>query len=267
MRWFGAVTTLELRRLISYRADFWMLFFGGTVAQMGLAYFLWKAVFDVRGRATLNGFDLHSLVFYYLLVALTDRLVRGSDTSFASRDIYDGSLTRYLLYPISFVGYRYAILLGGLVLSLVQALFGVGLFAGVLGIPDRIALSLAGVAGGLFVVLAAGTMHFFLTLALEFLAFWVDNVWSLLALLRFVVYLLGGGMVPLEFFPGWARGLLFWTPFPHIFSTPIALWSGRLAPIEAVAAVGVLAVWGALFCVVAMLLWRSGQKRYTGVGI
>lgn len=267
MRWFRTVMTLELRRLTSYRADFWTLFIGGTIAQMVIAFFLWKAVFAARGVLSLNGFDLDTLIFYYLLVALTDKLVRGVESSFVSHDIYDGSLNRYLMYPISFFGYRYAILLGGLIFSSAQAAIGVGLFFLVIGVPAGLNPSVAGVACAFALVVASGGVYFFLTLVIELFAFWADNVWSLLALLRFVVHLLGGGMVPLEFFPLWTRKLLFWTPFPHMLSTPIALFSGRVPASAAAPAVGIMIVWGLVFWGAALLVWRRGQKEYTGVGI
>lgn len=266
-RWFGAVVSLELRRLLSYRADFWMHFLGGTLAQMALAYFLWRAVFRARAVESLNGFHLDSLLLYYLLVAFTERLVRGTEGSYVSRDIYDGSLNRYLLYPIPFFGYRFALFAGGLVFSLAQACVGVSLFLLFVGPPVELQLSVRSVAASLAVIFAAGGMHFCLTLGLELLAFWVDHVWSLLALLRFVVYLLGGGMIPLEFFPEAVRAILFWTPFPHIFSTPIGIWSGRLPPADALGALGVVCIWGLAFWAVALLLWRKGRRVYTGVGI
>ena len=34
---------LELKKLLSYRAEFWIGFIGSVLSQFGVAFFLWKA--------------------------------------------------------------------------------------------------------------------------------------------------------------------------------------------------------------------------------
>ena len=102
----GTLFSMELRRVLAYRFDFWVQFVGTVVIQMTVAWFLWSAVFEAAGNRSVAGYNFDQIMFYYLLVPLIDRVNRGFDNFQLSREIYDGSLTRYLLYTVSFFWYK-----------------------------------------------------------------------------------------------------------------------------------------------------------------
>ena len=64
--WAPHVLAIEIKKAVSYRVDFWIQFFVGTFAEIAIAYFLWKAVFQIRGVAIMEGYSFHGLVYYYL---------------------------------------------------------------------------------------------------------------------------------------------------------------------------------------------------------
>jgi ABC-2 type transport system permease protein len=106
-----------------------------------------------------------------------------------------------------------------------------------------------------------------LSILMELLALWADNVWSLSVILRFFSFFLGGGLVPLVFFPAWASATIAWTPFPYMISVPVRTIMGLTTLSEIIAASVLLIVWAWIFYRGAVLVWRRGQYRYTGVGI
>ena len=107
MSWHTHVFSLELRKAFSYRSDFWANFVGVVLTELGVAYFLWRAIFAVRQVDSIGGYTFRGMVLYYLLVPLFTRLMRGNEQGYMSNDIYDGSLSRYLVYPVSFLGSKY----------------------------------------------------------------------------------------------------------------------------------------------------------------
>ncbi|TWW08288.1 hypothetical protein E3A20_25840 [Planctomyces bekefii] len=56
-RLYFEIYTLQMRKLMAYRAEFWFRFLGGLFANATVAYFLWKAVFAVGDAPTLGGRD------------------------------------------------------------------------------------------------------------------------------------------------------------------------------------------------------------------
>ncbi len=60
---------------------------------------------------------------------------------FLSDDIYEGGLTRYLVYPISFLQYKYVSLLVLSFMAAIQLCVALAVFAGLFGLPSELAMS------------------------------------------------------------------------------------------------------------------------------
>ena len=265
--WVPHLFLIEIKKALNYRATFWIDFVFGTTAEMAVAYFVWKAVFEVRGVETMQGFGFTSLIYYYLFASLSAKISRGHDRGYLSQDIYDGGLTRYLLYPLSFFGFKYVVHLTQQFLGIFQLLIAYLFLRLLLGNSPTGQLTVAHFLAGAGTCILAGYLHFVLVSCVELVAFWQDVVWNLLVMLRFIVGILGGAMIPLAFFPEWGRKIVALTPCPSIINFPVQTFLGQLTPAEWLANAVHLGVWSVIFTLLATCIWRRGSKRYTGVGI
>lgn len=259
--------SMELRKIFSYRVDFWVQFLGTLIVQFVVAWFLWSSVFRSQGLTQVGGYSFHELMFYYLLVPLVDRLNRGYDNFVLSREIYDGSLTRYLLYPLPFFGFKYVGQIARAVISFLQLMLGFIVFAAVYGLPESYHAPAWMILSGFALCGLAGLCYFFLAAMIEMVAFWADNVWSLMVMLRFLIQMMGGALLPLELYPQWARDALMLTPFPHLLAVPVRFFMGHASLPDLWFSLGVLSGWTLVFWIGCRLVWRAGTKGYTGVGI
>ncbi len=265
---FWQVFSLELRKQMSYRVDFWVNSLFAFMAAMGVMYYLWQSIYADLGGQTIAGYSLSGMITYYLLVILIGRLVRGSQQIMTiATDIYDGGLTRYQLYPTSYLGFKYAEHLGSLLPVVVQIVIFAGVAPFFLELPAEFQLSLTNIAMALLVIMLANLLYFLLSLPLQFVAFWADNVWSLVVMLHFIGALLGGAMLPMELFPADVLAVLEYTPFIYLYYFPVKIMVGQVAPAEIMHGLLVMSVWLLLMAGVGGLVWRQGNKRYTGVGI
>lgn len=256
---------LELKKLISYRAEFWIGFIGSVLSQFGVAFFLWTAIFAARGAETMAGYTFGALMLYYLLVPLVERVVNGQEMGFMSAEIYDGGLTRYLLFPVSYFRVKYMAKLAQSTVYLAQLILVLALFLAVFRAPFTMGPRAAAMA--LPVFLLSGLLIFALTACIEMLAFWADNVWSILVLNRMITNLMGGGLLPLAFFPEKVQAALEYLPWIRLVSFPIRCLLGQVGPAEWLRGLGFTALWFAVFASLAAWMWRKGIKGYTGVGI
>lgn len=265
---FLRVLSLEARTLMSYRADFWLNALAAFFAQLAVAYFLWLAVFETSGREAIGGFTLEGMVLYYLLAILLGKLVRGEERRLTiSRDIYEGRLTRYLVFPGPYAGFKYAESLGSLVPGLVQlALLGAAA-AVVLELPPDVELTAGSAARAAVAVAVGNLLHFLIIYPLQCAAFWVDNVWSLNVMLRFTGEFLGGLMLPLDVFPAAALRVLELLPFQFLFYFPVMTLLGQVGPAEWARGLALALAWCALIGLAGRVVWRRGARTYTGVGI
>jgi ABC-2 type transport system permease protein len=265
---FLHVVGLEARKRMAYRADFWIQSFGVFLAEVGLVWFLWQALFREAGTPVVAGWDLDSTVLYYVAVILVAKLVRGNDLDgdSVSNDVYEGSLSRYLLYPAPYVGLKYAQKLGALWPALVQfVLFGAVFPFFLAGGAFR--PTLASVGMGLGSILVGNLLYFLMTWPLHGIAFWADNVWSLIVALRLSSGLLGGTMLPLSVFPDWSQPWLAALPFRHCFAEPVLALLGRTSPQAWLATTAIGLLWCAVFAAAGWAVFARGRYRYTGVGI
>ena len=259
---------MEARKAMAYRADFWIEAVVVFASEFGVAWFVWTAVFDATGRETVGGLTRGAAFLYYAVVILVGKFVRGNEFGDAavSSDIYEGGLTRYLLYPAPYVGFKYAQHLGSLFPALIQlVLFGAAI--SFLIAPADIRVSAGSLAMGAVSILAANLLYFLIGFTLHCVAFWADNVWSLSVAQRLVAQLLGGLLVPLSAWPAAAQEVLAWLPFRHLFSEPVLAVLGRRSPLEWATNLLLALVWCAGFALLGALLFRRGSLRYSGVGI
>lgn len=267
LAWAPHAFSLELRGLLSYRLDFWMKLVGTVASELGLAYFLWKAMFETRGVAQMGGYSFRGMMLYYLLVPLVARMIRGEDHGFLSTDIYEGGLTRYLVYPLSFLQYKYVSLLALSFVSAVQLVLALAVFALAFGVPAETHLSLLSVAQGFGMSLAGTVLYFLMAAPLEMVSFWQDSVWSLMVMLRFTLLLFGGGFLPLTLFPDRFQAALHWLPFSYLISVPIRCFLGQVSGAEWLRSMAVMLGWIAVSGWATQWVWRRGTRQYSGVGL
>lgn len=267
-RLFVQVLSLQARKLMSYRANFWLSAVVTFVVELALAWFLWSAIFRETGRSVIAGFTLSAMVYYYVAAILLGKLVKGPEREMdVSAEIYDGSLTRYLLYPTNYFGFKYAQQLGHAVPSVLElAVFGVAALV-VLPSPEGLDVSAQSVAMAACSVAVSNLLHFLLVFPIEGVAFWADNVWALNVMYRFVSQMLGGLMLPLSLFPDWAQPVLDLLPFKYLYYFPAMTLLGNVSPAAWARGLAISLAWCAAVAIVGNLIWRRGTRQYTGVGI
>ncbi len=267
LAWVPHVFSIEIRKLLSYRVAFWVRYVIGTLTEIVVAYFLWSSLFRQTGSTTMGGFTFHGIIFYYVFSGLVGRMIQTADQGGISSDIYEGGLTRYLLYPLSFLQYKYVSFIGQQTTMILQIFLGFGIAVLIWGIPADQTITLGSIFAGIGTAILAGSLMFLINACLELVAFWQDTVWNLMAMLRFISNLMGGLHIPLVFFPLWGQTAVRFTPFPLIYSFPIRTFLGQIGPTEWLHEAGLLLCWILGFVGVLAWIWKRGTKIYSGVGV
>ncbi|MEQ8766666.1 MAG: ABC-2 family transporter protein [Planctomycetota bacterium] len=265
-RLFLHVLSLEARQSMSYRVSFWTNALSILVIGFVIPYYLWQSIYRSNDQATIGGYRFEDMVLYTIIAALLGRVVRGPNLGLAvSNEIYQGELTKYCLYPTHLRLFKYAQHLGALMPHMVLLLLIGVPFIAWLGVGEH--WSPWNLAAGAVLLALANGAYFLIGWPIHALAFWADNVWSLAVLLQLGTQLLGGVLLPIDLFPGWAFDALIWTPFPHLFYSPTKVLLGQATASEWAHAALVLAVWNVIIAWAGAWVWRRGEARYTGVGI
>lgn len=261
------IFSMELRRMISYRSDFWVNFIGQTLISMLIAYSLWYSIFEYNKVSELNGYTLPHIIFYYLMAPLIFRIAQGDTIGGISTEIYEGGLNKYLLYPINFLSYKITTYFANAFFYFLQLILILFLFQQFFDTSHIYQFSLIRFFQFFLVVILCTTCYFFLNSLSELTAFWADYIWSLGVMIRFGVAFLGGSMIPLAFYPVWAQNALAFTPFPYLIHFPIQVILNQVEPLAYMQNIIILSFWILFFFLCSQYLWRKGQLQYSGIGI
>ena len=275
--WSLAVLGVELRKVVAYRADFWINFLGNFSTEFVVAFFLWRAIFasgvqgsltsaDQTGVQQIGGMTFEQMMLFYLMSPLLSNIMRGPEMHFISKEIYDGSLSRYIVYPVPFLRFKYVSHFCHGLIACLQGAALVAIYLAFFDVPGGVNFTSLTFVAGAGTAMLAGVLYFSIAACLEMVAFWAENVWSLMVMLKYFILLMGGGMLPLAIYPVWAQNTLSWTPFPWLIHFPIQVALGRVTGGQWLEGTGLLVFWSAVFALAANWIWRRGSREYTGVG-
>jgi len=104
-------------------------------------------------------------------------------------------------------------------------------------------------------------VNFLLNFLMNTIAFWTLETFAIQLIVRWVSDVLGGQIVPLIFFPGFLQKIVLALPFAAVYSTPLLIYTGNIAPSAYPAAFASQLAWGAGFGVLATFLWRGALRR------
>ncbi len=261
-----AVYVIELKRIFSYRADFWLRIVCNTTGRVVMGYFLWASIFAYSTATSFGGYTLDAMVLYYLLSAVcTNSIVVVG--GLISKDIYSGSFTRYLLYPVSFFRLRYMTALAQNSVGLLQILLASGVFYLCAGNPEGVTLTANHFLMGCISLLLAGALYYCMIICIDLCALWLDATFSLTLLLLFMTNFFGGAHIPLTVWPESWRFVFAFMPFPFLVSVPVRAFLGEMSASEWLIACGLCFAWILVMSLIGQLIWLRGRYRYQGVGI
>ncbi|MDQ3231247.1 MAG: ABC-2 family transporter protein [Pseudobdellovibrionaceae bacterium] len=267
MRWFYQVMSGQIRMRLAYPWGFWIGLGLEVFVVASINWYLWSAVLESRGGQAFPGYTLRILVLYSLITSLLRKVQVNTDQfGGIGDDIYSGSLNKYLVYPVSYFGFRYAMHLGGSLVSFVQSSLALLLFWVLFALQDMPLPGASSLIQFLVLVVLGITIRFIMNATLQTMAFWFEQVWSLLILFSFLIMLLGGQLIPLDLYPAWAREVLFYTPFPILAAWPAEALLGKMSWLTFFQVCGVACVWLVVFNVIARFSFARGVRNYSGIG-
>jgi len=258
------IMSLEFRKILHFRLDFWVTFVGQICLQVAISWALWSTIFKENQVTQMNGFSLSELNLYYLLSPLLLKIMSGENIGFMSRDIYEGGLNKYLIYPLSFFHFKISTFLTYSFFYLFQLIILIAFcyfyFDWSFGTSQLL---------GLILILFSTLAYFLLLSMIEQISFWADNIWSLGVIVRFTASFLGGGFLPLIFFPPFFQKIILILPFQSMLSSPLLLLMNKtIDPLPFFFdSLLVLLWWIIFFTFFNFLIWKKAQYRYTGIGM
>ena len=219
MNKYLAIFKINLLNSLAYPAE--LATRSGMILVFMIVFFqLWHVTYAASGDQVLNGLTLRDTM-WYLLLAETLELGRPRLARVISEQVKDGSIAYLLNKPYDFLIYQLSLGLGES-LPRMGLLFIVGgtLVWAMAGPPPQWQnWPLAAAA-----LIGAWLLHFCFNCLIGLAAFVAEEVAPFEWIYQKLVFILGGMLVPLDFYPAWLQTVAKTLPFAYMMYGPARLF-------------------------------------------
>jgi ABC-2 type transport system permease protein len=200
--------------ILAYRASAFLVSLT-NLFYVAIIYFLWKAVY--ADSEVINGMTFGQ-TFTYLALASTLFNVYYTFTEWKmSAEVVSGNILMDIVRPVDYQAKMFFTAVAAVLFRLLWV-----------GFPAIVLVTFLG--GGDFFVLK-NLAYFLLAFVSAYIAglsaFYTESIWGICLTKESVVMLLSGAVVPVAFFPESMRPIIEWTPFHHIYNTPLTILTSK----------------------------------------
>jgi ABC-2 type transport system permease protein len=187
---------------------------------MWIFYQLWQVTFAAAGSTEINGLTVRSTL-WYLMLAETIELSRPRLGNTISDAVKDGSIAYILSKPYNFLLYHYSTSMGETIFrAVLNALFGGAVVWWLVGPPPDV----FGWPLVVITVFGAWTLNFCIAAMIGLSAFIVEDISAFQWIYQKFAFILGGLLIPLDFYPGWLQAIAKALPFSSMLYGPARLF-------------------------------------------
>ncbi|EJR91887.1 hypothetical protein IKE_06358 [Bacillus cereus VD196] len=218
LRKYVSVFLTSLKSNITYVGE---MFYGTTFMLIIMYIFinLWKVAFTARGGNLGMGYVE---TVWYLLVAEAIVLSLNPVYLTISEEVQSGSLAYTINRPYNYISYHFFTGLGESILRFIINLFTGSLL--VLLLVGPIHVKFSSLFPLLIVILLAFLLNYCLSALIGFSAFFTEDAAGIAFIYQKLLFILGGVLIPLDFFPNLMRTIANYLPFSFITFAPSKLF-------------------------------------------
>lgn len=243
------------RQFIAFRMN---LVFSALVfmIQLYVTRSVWEAVY--AGRSEVDGVSADTLLVYLTIAALGGWFLPDLTAWTIQQRVLSGDIALDLVRPFGFLKQVLAQDIGmawGYAPTLV-IFVPAALLVGSLNPPSPVNVMLYAVSYGLgFFVNSLIGMH------IGLLAFWIQQVNGIRAIVGVSSTFLSGALVPLWLMPDGVRIVFQLLPFQALAFLPASIYSGQVSGREALEPLAIQVLWIGILMMTARWMWKRAQDR------
>ncbi len=226
MKKYLAVFQINLLNSLAYPGEL-VARSGMILIFMWVFFQLWRIVFRNSGAEAINGLTLRDTI-WYLLLAETLELGRPRLARVISEQVKDGSIAYIINKPYNFLLYQLGSGLGESLprMAMLFVIGGVLVWAMAGPPPSPANWPLAAIA-----LTGAWLLHFCVNALIGLAAFVSEEVAPYEWISQKLVFILGGMLVPLDFYPAWLQSVAKSLPFAYMMYGPARLFVEPSTPL------------------------------------
>jgi len=263
MKKYYATLKTSMQSVIAYRggAVIWALV---QLLELIFLLLIYNVLFS--GRSELGGFTKTTMIAYFLMVNILNKLVMWFPVYKIEHDIRKGDLSNFLLKPYSYklyvffheCAYRIQYFIISIPFIVIFFWYIKNSFTISLGFRENILF--------LIYLIIGMSIFYLLSQLFGFVAFWFTRVLDFQNLFFVFVNILGGRSIPIHLLSGKLLGIAKILPTRYIFSMPLEIFFRRTSTNEAIKYLPLALLWVVALYVLGRIVWRKGIRKYEAYG-
>ena len=251
---------------MTYRVNFMLEILGGIVSAL-IIVFLWLAVYKSSGRPLIGGYSIQEMITYLLGGGLINAFIlTTAENPETSQSIQEGTLSHLLIKPMNPYGIWFVRDMGAKAFLLSIGL--VGYAAVFFFFRNHLVFPPDAASCGLFIVSLglAAVLQFLIFEALSLMAFWVENTYGIRFLMRVIMEVVGGAIIPLSFFPLIFQKIFLLFPFHYLIYLPMRIYLTKIDRSQILFELLKECGWIFALALVNAVIWKKGVRQYVAMG-
>lgn len=253
---------LELVRMefvnnLAYRSTYFTGIFNYTI-QIGAYYFLWDAIYS--GRRNIGGFNKEEMITYVIVAWVVRSFYFSNLDRRVGVEIREGKIALELIRPYSYQMVKYARAFGEALFRMVFFAIPSGLFIYSLrpfGLPPNL------FSASMFIVAILGSfvVNAQISILFGFIVFFTKSTNGIYKAKRVIMDLFSGLLIPINFYPLWAKKIIAFFPFQTVSYMPNLIYLGKYTGIAVFKIFGIQLFWIIFLGILGHFMWKFAVKH------
>ncbi|KYH34246.1 ABC-2 family transporter protein [Clostridium tepidiprofundi DSM 19306] len=248
---------------MDYRLNFIFNFVCSFVPIIAMI-FLWTAIF--RDNTTVGGYTLNMMLTYLITARFLHQVIVPDFFWDVSEEIKNGSLSMYLIKPISYIKYWFFKALGNKSQNLVMTIIPILLIALIFRNNIVLNSSIEKIVYFIVACSIAYVLYFLIFMLFSLLSFWFLEISSFFYTLYMFIEFFSGSLIPINLLPATIKNILKYLPFQYLVYFPIKIYLAEITINEIYTGLFVQVIWIAVIAIGIKFLWKLGIKKFEAYG-
>jgi len=256
---FGRVAFLQI---LAYR----LRYFTGIITYLvnvSVYYFIWRALY--REGGTIQGFSFEQMITYVSVGWIIRTFYYNNIDREMANDVQQGHIAAKLARPVNYQAMQISQAAGESLFRMIMFTLPTG---AVILLIYPVQAPMSSLAAGAFVL--SLLYSFVIFASINFLigtcAVYLQSILGLIRAKYFLIEILSGLVIPINFFPDRLARLSHWLPFQHISYTPLMIYMGKISGESLGLVLLVESVWAATLLLAGHWFWNQATRKLTVQG-
>lgn len=258
---YFCLTRAGIMESLRFRISTLTIVIGNTI-YMFIAYFLWKAIYESVDTDVVNGMTFYDTLIYLVLAKALFSFMEMYIVWEMGDNIRTGKIALNLVKPIDCKSYTFWSQSGNFIMSFFTTFLPTFIIIyflthGTLHIGFNMVFFAVSVVMSIVI-------NFSIDYIVGTICLYTQSIWGINIMKEVIVLLLSGATIPIAFFPGMLKKIVYFLPFQSIYNTPLTILIDKNMNVKDVLLLLLFQLfWTFVMVTASNLFWKKSLKIIT----